>query len=151
MLKYHNRRAVWWNTVPRAKCSDSDLHSFLSSHDQHSAAEPSHCNIHVGCVHAQKRPLPVLVIYAIVSRHTNLLVCSRNVFEKINKNSMKLWLFGMYLLLEEYNSKPMLPPPFIVFEHIFRFCRLIYKKKKQSKGSHPPLLLFDFPNLLWRF
>ena len=60
---------------------------------------------------------------------------------------MKLWLFGMYLLLEEYNSKPMLPPPFIVFEHIFRFCRLIYKKtydktqdcrgkEKQPKGSY---------------
>ena len=50
------------------------------------------------------------------------------MFEEVNTNSIQIWKFGMYFLVVEYDVKPVLPPPFIFFEHVILFLRFAANK-----------------------
>ncbi|ELT87598.1 hypothetical protein CAPTEDRAFT_226576 [Capitella teleta] len=56
-----------------------------------------------------------------------LIAIFNNVFNEIQTNSFRIWKFGLYFLVIEYEQKPMLAPPFIIFEHIFLVLRWFFK------------------------
>ena len=63
-----------------------------------------------------------------------------SVFEEVEKNSLEIWKFEMYSLVMESSELPMLPPPLVIFEHLFYISRWVLHKcrrcckNKKTKG-----------------
>ena len=55
---------------------------------------------------------------------TNRICCS-NTFNRVNAISLQVWKFQRYSLVLEYESKPMLPPPFIILSHLYLIIKFI--------------------------
>ncbi|CAD5113778.1 DgyrCDS2946 [Dimorphilus gyrociliatus] len=64
----------------------------------------------------------IMTIFLIVANILliNLLIAVfNNTFNRVNAISTAIWKFQRYNLVIEYEMKPLLPPPVIVFSHIF--------------------------------
>ena len=63
----------------------------------------------------------------------NLLIAVFNsIFLKANVFSHQIWKFNRFSVVMEYEQKPALPPPLIIFSHIYliaKWCR------RRSKGN----------------
>ncbi|CAF1256388.1 unnamed protein product [Adineta steineri] len=78
----------------------------------------------------------LLVIYmAIVSiLLVNLLIAMfSNTFDRLQNDTDRIWKFQRYSLICEYLSRPSLPPPFIIFCHLWRF--ILYAVSPCLKSS----------------
>ncbi|CAF1487785.1 unnamed protein product, partial [Rotaria sordida] len=67
----------------------------------------------------------LLVIYmAIVNiLLVNLLIAMfSNTFDRLQTDTDRIWKFQRYSLICEYLSRPSIPPPFILFSHLWRFA-----------------------------
>uniref|UniRef100_A0A096LUR1 Transient receptor potential cation channel, subfamily M, member 2 n=1 Tax=Poecilia formosa TaxID=48698 RepID=A0A096LUR1_POEFO len=54
----------------------------------------------------------------------NLLIAIFNyTFDEIQDNTDKIWKYQRYQLIKEYYSRPVPPPPFIIFSHLYLFIR----------------------------
>ena len=60
----------------------------------------------------------------------------RHVFDEIQSNSIQIWKYGIYFLVMEYDNKPALAPPFIIFEHIYLAGKWIWKRTCHTKREH---------------
>ncbi len=58
----------------------------------------------------------------------NLIFCFSHVFDEVQKNSIQIWKYGLYFLTVEYDNKPALAPPFIIFEHIYLSIKWVWKR-----------------------
>ena len=58
--------------------------------------------------------------------------CS-NVYQKVEQQGKKMWSFYRYNLTIEYNEKPLLPPPLIIINILWR--AIIYRCR--STKIHP--------------
>uniref|UniRef100_A0A3B3XDG1 Ion transport domain-containing protein n=1 Tax=Poecilia mexicana TaxID=48701 RepID=A0A3B3XDG1_9TELE len=73
----------------------------------------------------------------------NLLIAIFNyTFDEIQDNTDKIWKYQRYQLIKEYYSRPVPPPPFIIFSHLYLFIRklVIYSGcfhcKPPCKSAH---------------
>lgn len=64
-----------------------------------------------------------------------------NTFQKIQDNSVLIWKFHRYSLVREYYERPVLPPPLIIFNHIYR--TILFVKQKLNKDSNKPDNVFE--------
>lgn len=64
----------------------------------------------------------------------NLLIAMfSNTFQKVQDNTDLHWHFQRFGLISEYDTRPPLPPPFILLSHIYLlFCVIIRKFKAQE-------------------
>ena len=62
-----------------------------------------------------------------------MFMCS-NIYGDIQKNSMQVWKFHVYDLVEEYKTKPAMAPPFNVLVHLWRILPCM-KRKSSPKGN----------------
>jgi len=61
-------------------------------------------------------------------------VCvSSNVFLRTYTQSKQLWKFRRYILVIEYENRPMLPPPLIVLSHAYLIIKYFRRKCTQKK------------------
>lgn len=59
----------------------------------------------------------------------NLLIAVFNsIFLKTNVHSHKIWKFNRFAVVMDYDQKPTLPPPFIIFCHIVLFTKWIQRR-----------------------
>jgi len=59
----------------------------------------------------------------------NLLIAIfGNTFTEVQEKSDQIWKFERYDLVIEYAKRPSLIPPFIIFEHLWLFCKWIYHR-----------------------
>ena len=78
----------------------------------------------------------------------NLLIAIfTSVFEEVHENSNEVWKWEMFRLLAEYDARPGLAPPLVIFEDIWRISKLTWKhtcrrNKENCKNSELPLLTF---------
>ncbi|CAF2970713.1 unnamed protein product [Rotaria sp. Silwood2] len=91
----------------------------------------------------------LLVAYmAVVSiLMINLLIAmfryGNNTFDRLQTNTDRIWKYQRYLLVSEYLSRPSLPPPLILFSHLWRlslyilarYFKLEYFKQKYEQYS----------------
>lgn len=66
----------------------------------------------------------------------NLLIAVFNsIFLRTNVFSHQIWKFNRFNVVMEYEQKPALPPPLIIFSHlylIFKWCRRCSKGEKKE-------------------
>ncbi|KAK4009060.1 hypothetical protein OUZ56_014200 [Daphnia magna] len=67
----------------------------------------------------------------------NLLIAVFNsIFLKTNVHSHKIWKFNRFAVVMDYDQKPTLPPPFIIFCHIVLFTKWIQRRFAGVKESY---------------
>ena len=54
-------------------------------------------------------------------------VCSA-IFIRTNAISNLLWKFQRYILVIEYEARPILPPPLVILCHVYLLCKYIRRK-----------------------
>ncbi len=58
----------------------------------------------------------------------HLCMCCRSLFDEVNKDSLYVWKWEMYRLVEDFHNKPSLAPPFIIIEDIWSLFKYCFKK-----------------------
>lgn len=67
----------------------------------------------------------------------NLLIARFNAtFIRNNANSKEIWMFQRYALILQYEMRPILPPPFIIFTHIYLACKFIRRKCRGKRDFY---------------
>ncbi|XP_041371939.1 transient receptor potential cation channel subfamily M member 3-like isoform X2 [Gigantopelta aegis] len=92
------------------------------------------------CVYGSWIAPALMCCYLLVANilMVNLLIARFNAtFIRNNANSMKIWKFQRYQLIQEYEMRPILPPPLIIVSHLYLILRYI-KRRVQGKRD-----LFD--------
>ncbi|KAM8975634.1 transient receptor potential cation channel subfamily M member 2-like [Pelodytes ibericus] len=64
----------------------------------------------------------------------NLLIAMFSyTFSEVESHTDQVWMFYRFGLIKEYNERPTAPPPFILFSHIYLFCkRVIFRNLSKS-------------------
>lgn len=61
----------------------------------------------------------------------NLLIAVfNNIFNEVNSVSHQVWMFQRFTVVMEFQQKPVLPPPFIAFNHIYSLIKYAILKAK---------------------
>ena len=58
-----------------------------------------------------------------------------NTYLKVKSYSNRIWKFQRYLTIVEYEMRPVLPPPLIIFSHLADLFRLMCKKRKSTPSD----------------
>uniref|UniRef100_A0AAR2JTB9 Transient receptor potential cation channel, subfamily M, member 1a n=1 Tax=Pygocentrus nattereri TaxID=42514 RepID=A0AAR2JTB9_PYGNA len=100
----------------------------------------------------------IMACYLLVANIllVNLLIAVfNNTFFEVKSISNQVWKFQRYQLIMTFHDRPVLPPPLIIFSHIYivlkRLCCRCKKKKKEGDPSHCLLLLPDELKNLYEF
>ena len=74
----------------------------------------------------------------------NLLIAVfNNIYQEVKAISNEVWNFQRYSVVMEYEEKPTLPPPLIIFSHFWRLVRFLYRRLYSSRrGFQSGLKLF---------
>ena len=82
--------------------------------------------------------------------HFILTWCSHavhsNTFNRIYTESNKVWKFQRYILVIEYQSRPILPAPLILLAHLVQLLKYILRKcsNRQKHYDNGLSMSFDF-------
>lgn len=77
----------------------------------------------------------IMAIYLLIANILliNLLIAVfNNIFMEVNAVSHQVWMFQRFTVVMEYEQKPILPPPLILFCHLFLLYKYV-KRKIQGK------------------
>ena len=88
--------------------------------------------------------LAILAIYLLIGNVMllNLLIAIfTSVFEDVRENSMRIWKYEMYRLVEEYDQKPGLAPPLVIVEDAYRLIKFVWKKTCRKSTEDLNLLM----------
>ncbi|KAK7065329.1 Transient receptor putative cation channel subfamily M member 7 [Halocaridina rubra] len=75
----------------------------------------------------------VMSMYLLVANILliNLLIAVfNNIFVSVNAISHQVWMFQRFQVVMEFESKPVFPPPLIIFSHIHRVIKYVYRRWK---------------------
>lgn len=56
-----------------------------------------------------------------------------STFQKLQANTNEIWRFQRYRLVFEYFHTPSLPPPLVIFSHLFYIVRDMFRKPKRNQ------------------
>ena len=66
----------------------------------------------------------------------NLLIAVfNNIYQQVNAISHEVWNFQRFSVVMEYEEKPVLPPPLIIFSHLYRLFRTLYRRCTGAHGN----------------
>lgn len=80
----------------------------------------------------------LMVLYLSVANIlvVNLLISVfSSIFQQVEENSAEIWKINQYAVVIKYKEKPILPPPFVFFWHLYLCFKSIALKRVPSTGS----------------
>ncbi|XP_052133267.1 transient receptor potential cation channel trpm isoform X2 [Frankliniella occidentalis] len=80
----------------------------------------------------------VMSLYLLVANILliNLLIAVfNNIFNEVNAISHQVWMFQRFTVVMEYEQKPVLPPPFIIFSHIYMLVKFLLRKARGQRSE----------------
>ncbi|XP_037079243.1 transient receptor potential cation channel trpm-like [Pollicipes pollicipes] len=67
----------------------------------------------------------------------NLMIAVfNNIFAGVNAVAHEVWMFQRYRLVMEYELRPVCPPPFIVFSHLYMLLKLCLNQCRRDSASY---------------
>ncbi|XP_063626908.1 transient receptor potential cation channel trpm isoform X3 [Cydia splendana] len=81
----------------------------------------------------------VMTIYLLVANILliNLLIAVfNNIFNEVNEVSHQVWMFQRFTVVMEYERKPVLPPPLIIFCHIYATCKWVTRNVSHQRFQY---------------
>ncbi|CAG4987129.1 unnamed protein product [Colias eurytheme] len=103
--------------------------------------DPS-CGMDVGeskCVTGRWITPIAMTIYLLVANILliNLLIAVfNNIFNEVNEVSHQVWMFQRFTVVMEYEQKPVLPPPLIIFCHIYATCKWVTRNVSHKRFQY---------------
>ena len=67
--------------------------------------------------------MAIYLLMAFIMLPNVLIAVFNNIFNRSYSSSTEIWKFSRFNLVMVYEQKPVLPPPFIFFSHIYLFIR----------------------------
>lgn len=86
--------------------------------------------------------LAVYLLFSAILMLNMLIAVFTAKFDSLHSNSVAVWKWEMYRLLEEFDSKPVLPAPLVVFESVFRLLKMTWKKCCRRNRENRGMLTF---------
>ena len=74
------------------------------------------------------------IVLKIVSFISFFPILDSNTFSSVQANANQIWKFQRYYLVMEYSQRPVLVPPFIIFNHVIHALRGLYHWLKNCLG-----------------
>ncbi|XP_044264338.1 transient receptor potential cation channel trpm isoform X2 [Tribolium madens] len=81
----------------------------------------------------------IMSVYLLVANILliNLLIAVfNNIFNEVNSVAHQVWMFQRFTVVMEYEQKPILPPPFIIFCHIYLLIKYLRRKMEGKEESY---------------
>lgn len=81
----------------------------------------------------------VMAIYLLIANILliNLLIAVfNNIFIEVNAVSHQVWMFQRFTVVMEYEQKPILPPPFVVFCHLYLLYKYLKRKMEGKQQTY---------------
>lgn len=81
----------------------------------------------------------VMSVYLLIANILliNLLIAVfNNIFIEVNAVSHQVWMFQRFTVVMEYEQKPILPPPLIIFCHLFLLFKFLKRKLEGKEESY---------------
>ncbi|XP_072379429.1 transient receptor potential cation channel trpm isoform X4 [Diabrotica undecimpunctata] len=81
----------------------------------------------------------IMSIYLLVANILliNLLIAVfNNIFNEVNAIAHQVWMFQRFTVVMEYEQKPLLPPPFIIFSHFYLLFKYFRRKMDGVEESY---------------
>ncbi|XP_050674570.1 transient receptor potential cation channel trpm isoform X3 [Leptidea sinapis] len=100
------------------------------------------CGTNVGdqkCVTGRWITPIAMTVYLLVANILliNLLIAGfNNIFNEVNEVSHQVWMFQRFTVVMEYEQKPVLPPPLIIFCHIYATCKWITRNVSHKRFQY---------------
>lgn len=77
----------------------------------------------------------------------NLLIAVfNNIFIEVNAVSHQVWMFQRFTVVMEYEQKPGIPPPLIIFSHLFLLFKYLTRKLKGTEETYDNALKLFLDN-----
>ena len=76
--------------------------------------------------------LAIYLLFGNVMLLNLLIAIFTSVFEEVHENSNEVWKWEMFRLLTEYDGRPGLAPPLVIFEDVWRISKLTWKHTCRS-------------------
>ncbi|XP_038077470.1 transient receptor potential cation channel subfamily M member 1-like [Patiria miniata] len=80
--------------------------------------------------------MAVYLVVSIILLVSLLIAVFNNTFNAVNSIARQLWQFQRYHLTMNYEQKPFLAPPFIIFNHLYQLIKLAVCRCKRSRPSN---------------
>ncbi|KAI8420339.1 hypothetical protein MSG28_008865 [Choristoneura fumiferana] len=84
-------------------------------------------------------PPVVMSVYLLIANIllVNLLIAVfNNIFIEVNGVSHQVWMFQRFTVVMEYERKPVLPPPIIIFCHIYATCKWVTRNVSHQRFQY---------------
>ncbi|XP_013162537.1 PREDICTED: transient receptor potential cation channel trpm isoform X3 [Papilio xuthus] len=84
-------------------------------------------------------PPVVMSVYLLIANIllVNLLIAVfNNIFIEVNGVSHQVWMFQRFTVVMEYEQKPVLPPPLIIFCHIYATCKWVTRNVSHKRFQY---------------
>ena len=72
--------------------------------------------------------MAVYMLFANILLLNLLIAIFNSTYTKVEEDSDKVWKFQRYALINEYNDRPFLAPPFIILSHIYGIIRFFAER-----------------------
>lgn len=116
-------------------------YGLLPSRSKHSAGQLAHCSLQVNicllmsdCYIILPKTSAVLLQFVL----TCLCVLTHsNTFFEVKSISNQVWKFQRYQLIMTFHDRPILPPPLIIFSHLYILFNRMFRRcaKKKQEGE----------------
>ncbi|TNN20175.1 Transient receptor potential cation channel subfamily M member 7 isoform 2 [Schistosoma japonicum] len=77
----------------------------------------------------------IYLLYSIILFVNVVIAVFNDIFASVRQQSELVYNYLRYAVIIEYESRPLLPPPFIIISWIYMSIRNIYRIRKQRKTS----------------
>ncbi|VDQ06061.1 unnamed protein product [Trichobilharzia regenti] len=69
----------------------------------------------------------IYLLYSIILFVNVVIAVFNDIFASVRQQSELVYNYLRYAVIIEYESRPLLPPPFIIISWIYMFIRYIYR------------------------
>ncbi|XP_050410317.1 transient receptor potential cation channel subfamily M member-like 2 [Patella vulgata] len=88
--------------------------------------------------------LGIYVLFTNVLLLNILIAMFSKTFNDIQKKSYSYWCLQRYQLIHEHYDRPFLPPPLIVFVHLYRICKWLKRKCTNKHNEEQNIFKWQF-------
>lgn len=114
-------------------------YGLLPTGGKHSSGQLAHCCLQVNIYNPMSDCSVILQQQEIDSLYSPVLVsCPHsNTFCEIKSISNQVWKFQRYQLIMTFHDRPILPPPLIIFSHIYILLSRLFRRcaRKRQEGE----------------
>lgn len=79
----------------------------------------------------------IYLLYSIVLMLSIIIAVFNSIYSRVLVQSELIYKYLRYSIIIEYESRPLLPPPFIVVSWLYALARTVFRYAYDSSLCHP--------------